>query len=60
MTLIRIRDYREKQGLEVPHNLALFPLDKTSGRFPEKPPLQIWLKKDSNLRPQFGAETFLP
>jgi len=59
-TLIRAKDYREKQGLLVPHDLALFPFDKASGKFPEQPPLQLWLKKESDLRPQFKPETFTP
>ncbi len=59
-TLIRVKDYREKQGLVVPCNLALFPLEKATGKFPEKPPLELWLKNDSDLRPQFPPETFEP
>jgi hypothetical protein len=59
-TLIRVQGYREKQGLVVPHDLALFPFDKQSGRFPEQPPLHLWLKNDSDLRPQFAPETFWP
>jgi len=59
-TQIRVRDYREKQGLIVPYNLALFPFDKTTGKFPEKPPLELWLKNDSDLRPNFTPETFKP
>jgi len=59
-TMIRVKDYREKQGLVVPHNLALFPFDKATGKFPEKPPLELWLKNDSDLRPKFGPETFEP
>jgi hypothetical protein len=59
-TLIRVLDYREKQGLVVPHDLALFPLDKATGKFAVQPGLRIWLKHDSNLRPQFAPETFVP
>ncbi len=59
-TQIRVKDYREKQGLVVPHNLALYPFDKATGRFPEQPPLELWLKRESDLRPQFAPETFEP
>lgn len=59
-TLICVKDYREKQGLVVPYNLAMFPIDKSTGKFPEKPPLELWLKRDSDLRPQFPPETFDP
>ncbi|MBK7643833.1 MAG: hypothetical protein IPJ19_12440 [Planctomycetes bacterium] len=59
-TLIRIKDYREKQGLAVPHDLSVFPFDLAAGKFPEQPPLEIWRKKASDLRPIFAPETFLP
>jgi hypothetical protein len=59
-TLIRVQGYREKQGLVVPHDLALFPFDKTTGKFPEQAPLHLWLKNDSDLRPKFTPETFWP
>lgn len=59
-TLIRIRDFREKQGLLVPYDLALFPFDKAAGKFPEQPPLHLWLKNESDLRPVFAPGTFEP
>jgi hypothetical protein len=59
-SLIRALDYREKQGLIVPWNLELYGRDESGRALQAKPGLKIWLKRDSDLRPQFPPETFDP
>lgn len=59
-TLIRVPEYREKQGLLVPWQLRIHGLDESGSRFEAKPALLIWLKKDSDLHPSFAPEIFAP
>jgi len=59
-SLIRALDYREKQGLIVPWKLELYGRDETGRALQALPGLTIWLKRDSDLRPQFPPETFEP
>jgi hypothetical protein len=58
--LIRALDYREKQGLSVPWNLEVYGLDESGKRIQAQAALKIWLKRESDLRPNFPPETFLP
>jgi hypothetical protein len=59
-TLIQALDYREKQGLVVPHQLALYSFDEPGRRFQPQPALEVWLKRESDLRPNFAPATFEP
>lgn len=59
-TLIRVPEYREKQGLMVPWQLRIHALEENGASFQAKPALVVWLKKDSDLHPSFAPETFAP
>ncbi len=59
-TLIRVPEYREKQGLMVPWQLRIHGLDESGASFQPKPALVIYLKKDSDLHPSFAPDTFAP
>jgi hypothetical protein len=56
--LLFLDDFRSLQGFQVPHRVAVHPVE--NGVFRDQPTLELWLLPGGTLRPELSPGDFLP